>query len=136
MRCTVRPRPNDPKRWFFDFDIAAPGGRGGASVLLEPNAGLASIDGVHKNALLPRRSTGGLVADGLRQVGMPKPAVLEGYNVEKTTVAALASGGNGQGTPIGNLLEDAAGALGGTVIRWEPVRDGNLWHLRVHVIYP
>jgi hypothetical protein len=67
---------------------------------------------------------------------MPKPAVLEGYNVERTTAAALASGGNGQGTLLGNMLEDAARALGGTVTRWEPVRDGTIWHLRIPISYP
>jgi hypothetical protein len=126
----------DPDRLFFDFDTAAPGGRGGASIRLDPARGLASIDGVHKNVSLPPRSTGGLLADGLRQTGMPKPAILEGFNVERSTAAALSAGGTGPGTRIGNLLEDAAGALGGTVTRWEPVLDGNLWHLRVHVTYP
>jgi hypothetical protein len=97
---------------------------------------LASIDGVHKNVGVPPGSTGGLLAEGLRQAGMPKPAVLEGFNVERTTALALAAGGNGQGTLIGNMLEDAAGALGGTIIRWEPIKDGNIWRLRVHVSYP
>jgi hypothetical protein len=121
---------------FFDFDPAAPGGRGGASVRLDPTRGLASIDGVHKNVSLPPRSTGGLLADGLHQTGMPKPAILEAFNVERSAAVALSIGGTGQGTRIGNLLEDAAGALGGTVARWEPVLDGNLWHLRVHITYP
>ena len=67
---------------------------------------------------------------------MPKPAVLEGYNVEPRTAAALAAGGTGQATRIGNMLDDAARALGGTVIQGEPVRDGKSWHLRVHVCYP
>jgi hypothetical protein len=48
----------------------------------------------------------------------------------------LSAGGTGQGTRIGNLLEDAAAALGGTVIRWEPMPGGGLWHLRIHVAYP
>jgi hypothetical protein len=132
----VRRSPTDPNRLFFDFDPAAPGGRGGASVRLDPTRGLASIDGVHKNVRLPPRSTGGLLADGLRQAGMPKPAILEAFNVERGTAAELSAGGTGQGTRIGNLLEDAAAALGGTVIRWEPVPDGSLWHLRVHVAHP
>jgi len=67
---------------------------------------------------------------------MPKPRVLEAYNAERTTTAALANGGSGQGTLIGNMLEDTAGALGGTITRWEPIQDGNAWHLRAHVIYP
>ncbi len=66
----------------------------------------------------------------------PKPAILEGFNVEKSTASALASGGNGQGTRIGNLLEDTAKAPGGTVTRWEPIKDGKLWHLRLHISYP
>lgn len=135
-RVTVRQSPTDPNRLFFDFDAAAPGGRGGASVRLDPGHGMASIDGLHKNTRLPPRSTGGLVADGLRQTGIPRPVVLEAFNVEKSTASALASGGTGQGTPIGNLLEDAATALGGAVTRWEAVKDGNIWRLRVHVSYP
>ena len=136
MGITVRQSPTDPDRWFFDFDPAAPGGRGGASVRLDPGPGIASVDGVHKNALLPPRSTGGLLADGLRQAGMPRPIILEGYNVERTTAAALAAGADGQGTLIGNLLEDTPQALGGAVSRWEPIQDGGCWHLRAHVSYP
>jgi hypothetical protein len=136
MRCTVRQHPNDPLRWFFDFDAAAPGGRGGASLRLDSVANLVSIDGVRKNSHLPPRSTGGLLADGLKQGGMFKPAILEGYNVERSTATALANGASGQGTLIGNLLEDLAMALGGSVSRWEPIQDGNAWHLRVHVTYP
>jgi hypothetical protein len=103
---------------------------------VDPLQGLASIDGIYRNALLPRRSTGGLLADGLRQAGMPRPAVLEAYNVERTTHAALAAGGNGRGTLLGNLLEDTAQALGGGVARWEPIPNGNAYHLRVHLTYP
>jgi hypothetical protein len=135
-RTTVRQSPADANRLFFDFDAAAPGGRGGASVRLDPGLGLGSIDGVHKNVRLPPRSTGGLVAEGLQQSGMPKPAILEGFNVEKTTANALNSGGTGQGTLIGNMLEDAVGALGGTISRWEPIKDGSIWRLRVHISYP
>jgi hypothetical protein len=105
-------------------------------VRLDPGQGLASIDGVRKNVNLPPRSTGGLLAAGLRQSALPKPAILEGFNVERTTAAALASGGSGHGTLVGNLLEDAAGALGGTVARWEPIQDGTAWNLRVHISYP
>ena len=105
-------------------------------MLLDPNQGLASIDGVHKNSNLPPRSTGRMLADGVQQAGMPRPAVLEGFNVEKTTAAALAAGGTGQGTLIGKMLEDAASSLGGTVTRWEPIQDGTIWHLRVHLSYP
>jgi len=136
IRCTVRQNPNDPPRWFFDFDAAAPGGRGGASLRLDPGTGLVSIDGVRKNSLLPSRSTGGLIAEGLKQAGMPKPTVVEGYNVERTTAADLANGGSGQGTLIGNMLQDLATALGGTVTRWEPIKDGNAWHLRAHLTFP
>src|SRR5258708_38853680 len=135
-RTDVRQDPSNPNRWIFDFDRAAVGGRGGASVLLDPDLGLASFDGVHKNVLLPRRSTGRLLADGLVQVGMPRPAVLEGYNVEKTTRTALATGAYGQATLIGNLLEDTAAALGASVALWEPIPDGPFWHLRVHLSYP
>ncbi len=67
---------------------------------------------------------------------MPRPAILEAFNVERSTASALAAGGNGRGTLIGNMLEDAARALGGTVARWEPIKDGNVWRLRVHVSYP
>jgi hypothetical protein len=132
----VRPSAHDPRRWFFNFDAAAPGGGGGASVLLDVTLGLASIDGVGKNLQLPRRSTGALLADGLRQVGMARPAILEGYNVERATRAALAAGGDGRGTLIGNMLEDTVRALGGVIIRWEPVPDGSYYHLRVHISYP
>ena len=134
--CSVRQNPSDPDRWFFDFDAAAPGGRGGASVRLDLGHGLASIDGIFKNALLPKRSTGSLLAEGLKLTGMPKPMILEGYNVERNTQAALVAGGNGQGTLIGHLLEDTVNSLGGTITRWEPMMDGNTWHLRVHISYP
>jgi hypothetical protein len=128
--------PSDPDRLFFDFDAAAPGGRGGASVRVDPGQGLATIDGVHKNVNLPPRSTGGLLAEGFQQSSLPKPTILEAFNVEKSTAAMLASGGNGQGTRIGNMLDDTATSLGGTVTRWEPIKDGNIWHLRVHISYP
>lgn len=136
MRCTIRQHPNDPQRWFFDFDTAAPGGRGGASLRLDVAASLVSIDGVSKNNRLPPRSTGSLLADGLQQVGTLKPAILEGYNVERATATALTNGASGQGTLIGNMLEDLAVVLGGSVSRWEPISDGNAWHLRAHVAYP
>jgi hypothetical protein len=136
MRCTVRQHPNDPQRWFFDFDAAAAGGRGGASLRIDAAAGLVSIDGVRKNSRLPTRSTGGLLADGLKQIGVLQPVILEGYNVERTTAAALAHGASGQGTLIGNMLEDIAVLLGGSVRRWEPIQDGNAWHLRIHITYP
>jgi len=135
-RCSVRQTQQDPCRWLFDFDPAAPGGRGGASILLDPALGLASIDLVHRNDLPPKRSTGGLVAEGLAQTGMPRPAILEAYNVEKSTRIALAAGGNGRGTLLGNFLEDTAAALGGAIVLWQPVADGSLFHLRVHVRYP
>lgn len=67
---------------------------------------------------------------------MSQPAIMEGYNVERTTAAALANGASGQGTLIGKMLEDLAVALGGSGSRWEPIQDGNAWHLRVHMTYP
>jgi hypothetical protein len=91
---------------------------------------------VYRNILLPRRSTGQLLAAGFRQIHVLRPAILEGYNVEQTTQAVLAGGGDGHGTLIGNLLEDTARALGGSVTCWEPVPDGNIYHLRAHVTYP
>lgn len=103
---------------------------------LVPDQQLVSIDGVHKNTALPPRSTGGLIAEGLGRTVLPRPAILEAYNVERGTAAALAAGGTGRGTRIGNMLEDAVAALGGTVVRWEPVPDGQVWHLRIHVTYP
>lgn len=95
VRVTVRPDPTDPLRFYFDFDPVAPGGRGGASIRLDPDIGLVSIDGVHKNSLLPPRSTGGVVADGLLQTFLPRPTILEAYNVERTTAATLTAGGTG-----------------------------------------
>ncbi len=77
-----------------------------------------------------------LAAAGLLLAGMPQPAVIVAYNVEKTTSAALAAGGHGPGTLLGNFLEDAVTALGGSIQRWEPVLDGTAYHLRVHVTYP
>lgn len=133
----VRQSPHNPQRWFFDFDAAAAaaGGGGGASVLLY-HQGLASIDAVHKNTRLPRRSTGRLLAEGLKQAGLPRPMILEAYNVEKSTHAALATGSAGAGTLLGNMLEDTATALGGTIVRWEPILDVGCYHLRLHVAYP
>ena len=96
-------------------------------------AGLTSRRDLFKMGLL---TAGGLLADGLTQVGLPRPVVVEAYNVEKTTHAALAAGGSGQGTLMGNLLQDTVVALGGAIIRWEPVPDGSSYHLRVHVAYP
>lgn len=136
MRCTVRQHPNDPQRWFVDFDMAAPGGGGGASLRIDTSTGLASIDGVRKNNLVPPRSTGSLLADGLKQAGIPKPVILEAYNVERTTAITLTNGGSGQGTRIGNLLEDIAMSLGGSITGWQPIKDGNAWHLRASVTYP
>jgi len=62
--------------------------------------------------------------------------ILEGYNVEESTHNALAAGSNGQGTLIGYMLENTGKALGGTVVRWEVILDGNCYHLRVHLSYP
>lgn len=67
---------------------------------------------------------------------MPKPAILEGFNVEKNTANNLIAGGTGAGTRIGRLLDDTAKVLGGFVTRWEPVKDGGIWHLRAHIAYP
>ena len=135
-RVSVRQNPGDPHRWYFDFDPAAPGGKGGASVRLDPDQGIVSIDGIHKNVNLPARSTGGLLAEGLQIAVFSKPACLEAYNVEPTTAYALASGADGQGTPIGNMLDDAANGLGATVARWEPSNVGNAWQLRIYLLYP
>lgn len=135
-RCSVRQSRHDPNRWFFDFDAAAPGGRGGGSVLLDPALGLASIDSIRKNVFLPRRSSGALLAEVLILTGMARPAIVEVYNVERTTRQALSAGGNGQGTLLGNFLEDTAKALGGVITRWEAIPDGGAFHLRVHVAYP
>jgi len=55
---------------------------------------------------------------------------LEGFNVEKTTAVALNAGG------FGHMLEDAARSLGGTIVRWEPIRNGGIWNLRAHLSYP
>lgn len=135
--CVVRQSLVSADQWIFDFDAAAPGGKGGASVLIDAAENMASISGVTKNMLAPPRSTGGLVADGLMQIGAPRPMILEGYNIrEKKTRAALVLGRDGQGTRIGYLLENTAKALGGSVNRWEPIRDGTTWHLRVHITYP
>jgi hypothetical protein len=110
--------PHDPKKWIFDFDPAAPGGGGGASVLVDQHQGLASFDGIHRNVLLPRRSTGSLFAEGLQIAGMPKPSVVEAYNViERSTRLAILSGRDGTGTVIGNLLEDIVRALGGIITK-------------------
>jgi hypothetical protein len=135
-RVLVRQHPVDGTRFFFDFDGAAPGGRGGASLRFDLARGLVSIDGVHKNSNLPPRSTGILLADGLRQAGMAKPLILEAFNVAAITAATLTAGGNGQGTVIGNLLQDAARALGASITCWEPVQDGRSWHLRIHLSFP
>ncbi len=104
-------------------------------MLLDPAQHLISIDGVHKNLNL-RRATGELLAEGVTQTAVPRPTILEGYNVEKSTAGVLAAGGNGQGTRIGTMLNDLATALGGTLTLWEPIRDGTIWHLRAHIAYP
>ncbi len=135
-RVIVRQDPGDPDRYFFDFDPAAPGGRGGAGVRVDPDSGFVSIDGIHKNTNMPPRSTGGLLAEGFHLAGVPAPSILEAYNVEASTAKSLSSGNDGRGTLIGNLLSDAALELGASVGRWEPVRDVNIWHLRVHLSYP
>ena len=134
LRCRVRQL--SPFVWLFDFDLASPGGMGGASIALEHSTGLASIAGVHRNARLPQRSTGQLLAEGLDQTTLPRPTILEAYNVERVTRYNLINGGNGAGTLLGNLLEDTANALGAIIIRWEPVAVGTVWHLRVHLLYP
>jgi hypothetical protein len=135
-RTTVHRSRADADGVLFDFDAAAPGGRGGASVRLDRAQNLASIDGVHKNISLPPRSTGGLLAEGLQLSGMPEPAMIEAFNVEKSTALVLNSGVTGSGTRMGDLLADAASALGGTITQWEPVKDGRMWRLRIHISYP
>ncbi len=67
---------------------------------------------------------------------MPEPAIIEAFNVEKSTALALNSGGTCRGTRIGDLLADAASALGGTITQWEPIKDGQIWRLRIHISYP
>ena|GEM_PF-2829437 len=133
---TIRRSPSNPYRLFLDFDSASPGGLGGAGILYDPSRDVISIDAVHKNINLPTRSTGALIADGLTQAGVSKPAILEGFNVEKSTAAALGSGSDGRGTLIGNMLADTAKALGATITLWEPIRDGGIWHLRIHLSHP
>lgn len=135
-RVAVRTSATNANRFFFDFDLAAPGGRGGASLLIDGSQRLVSIDGVHKNRLAPPRSTGGLITEGLGRTGITHPLILEGYNVDKTTTAVLNSGSSGIGTLIGNLLADVAEALGAEILRWESEREGGTWHLRIHLSYP
>ena len=67
---------------------------------------------------------------------MPNPVILEVFNVERSTANDLDAGAYGQTTRMGKMLEDLAGELGGSVARWEPIRDGGIWHLRCHVKYP
>jgi hypothetical protein len=105
-------------------------------VALDLDIGLASVAGVRRNVRLPSRSTGALIAEGLGQTPMPRPVILEAYNVEESTRYNLSNGGDGRGTLLGNMLADIVVALGGTVVRWEPVPDGPRFHLRVHVVYP
>lgn len=132
----ARQSTHDPNRWFMNFDAAAPGGLGGCSLLLDPARQLISIDSVHKNRLLPRRSTGRLVASGIVQAGMPNPIILGAYFVEETSEAKLASGSDGSDTLMGKFLQRVADALGGEVVRWEPIPLGHGYHLWVHVEYP
>lgn len=135
-RFTIRQRVHNPASWLLDFDPAAPGGRGGGSLLVDIDQGFATISGVHKNVLLPQRSTGGLLAEALEQIGLSQPRVLESYNVDKRTLAALIAGRDGQGTPAGYLLENTVKALGGVILQWEPERDIAAYNLRVHIVYP
>jgi hypothetical protein len=60
---TVRRNPADPDRLYFDFDIASPGGGGGASLRIDPARALASIDGGHR---LVMTRAGGSTAAGNR----------------------------------------------------------------------
>lgn len=135
-RFSIRPWAHNPAAWLLDFDAAAPGGRGGGCLLLDHNQQSASLSGIHKNALLPPRSTGGLLAEILVDLSLPRPNVLESYNVDKRTRTALSAGGDGQGTPAGYLLENTVKALGGMISRWEPEKDVGAYHLRVHIVYP
>jgi hypothetical protein len=71
-RMSVRQSPTDPNRLFVDFDTAAPGGQGGASVRLDPTRRLASIDGVHRMAFArpgcrSPRSSKGSTSKGVRR---------------------------------------------------------------------
>ncbi len=67
---------------------------------------------------------------------MLRPVVLEGYNVEKSTSAALKSGSTGEGTRIGYLIANVAKALRADIVRWESEREGEIWHLRIYLSYP
>ena len=122
--------------WVFDFDPASPGGRGGCAVTLVFAMEMASIGGVHRNYHLSRRSTGGQIAEGLVQTPLPRPKVLEAYNVEETTACRLMIGEDGQGTLLGNTIEDTAKTLGTKIERRETVPDIGAIHLRVHLSYP
>ena len=134
-RCLVRKVPDSENSWTFDFDRASPGGEGGAGIWLDLSIGLASIAAVVANLQLPSRSTGGLIAEGLQLTPLTRPTILEAFSVEATTREALRRGGEGPGTLLGNLLEDLAVALSGTIIRWEPIAEGKYYHLRVHLTY-
>jgi hypothetical protein len=135
-RCVVRQSILHKDAWIFEFDPASPGGRGGCAVALVIATELASISGVHRNDHLSRRSTGGLIAEELGQTPLPRPKVLEAYNVEETTACRLMAGEDGQGTLLGNTLEDTAKSLGAKIERWETVPDIGAIHLRVHLSYP
>jgi hypothetical protein len=67
---------------------------------------------------------------------MPKPAIIEAFNVEISTALVLDTGGTGRGTRMGELLADRAKALGWTITQWEPIKDGQIWRLRIHISYP
>ena len=135
VRTAVRFDSGNPDRVYFDFDPSAIGGRGGASILFDRILLMASIDAIHRNSFLPPRSTGGLVAEGLRQTNMPCPMILEGHNVERTTSDALEQGSRPQDTHIGKMLADTVRELGGEAVRWEAIRDGNAWHIRAYINY-
>ena len=53
--------------------------------------GLPRSTGSTRTSACRPGSTGGLLADGLRQTGIPQPAILEGFNVERRTAAALSA---------------------------------------------
>ena len=128
---------HNPNRWWLDFDELAAGGGGGGSLLLDATNGVASIDSVRRNDFLPRRSTARLVAESLRIAGLPRPAVIEGYNVShRPTLAAIRAGSDGRATLVGRFLERVANVLGGTIVRWEAVPNYGSFDLRLYLTYP
>jgi hypothetical protein len=126
----------NPRRWYLDFDAAAPGGLGGACLLLDLANSFVSIDGVHRNELMPKYSTGKLLGEGLTRVGMPMPTVVELYNIqEPLTLAALGKGTEVSGTVCGRMISALAKALGGSVRFCELIQDEDTVHIWAHLSF-